>query len=246
MNLPRLLIADSDDEFRQALEACFCDHFTVRSCNGGEAAWELLQTFRPDLILMDLILPQIDGISLLYRLRQAQLQTKILILTTLRTPYTTHALQDLQVDYMMLKPCDLQALVQRVRDMTAGAESTPVLPADPKNLVTRMLQQLGFSPKISGFRYLQSAIPLYAADSRQAITKELYATVGAQYQKNAQLVERAIRSAIDTAWRQHDPGIWRRHFRMTPDGSIPRPSNGDLIASLAQALAEQLASQNTA
>jgi hypothetical protein len=96
---------------------------------------------------------------------------------------------------------------------------------------------LGFSAKLAGYGYLLDAIPLYVKDPSQAITKELYVAVGELRKKEASLVERSIRSAIDKAWRERNDAIWRQYFRCAPDGTVIRPSNGNFIARVAQAIA---------
>lgn len=239
MPLPRLLIADSDTEFSSSLAQALGDRFTLRTCSTGTQAWELLQIFQPHILLTELMLPQLDGISLLHRLRQSGFSTKVLVLTGLRTSYTLQTLQQLQVDYLMLKPCDTQALCARLQDLSAGIQPAVLCPTEPKHLLGRILLSLGFSPTASGYRYLMMAIPLYAADPRQSITKELYAAVGAHFQKKPPLVERAIRAAIDSAWKNRDESLWRQYLPCSPDGHIPRPSNGDLIGALMQVLAER-------
>ncbi len=236
MPLPRLLIADCDEEFARMLEDTLSGHFAVRTCGNGIRAWELVESFQPSVLLLELMLPGLDGISLLHKLRQSSHKPGVLVLTSLQTAYTRRTLQQLQVDYMMLKPCDLQALSLHLETLAAALQPTALPMPDPRQRTAQILRALGFSPKVSGFHYLQLAIPMYAADPRQAITKELYTAIGQQCGKNAQLVERAIRAAIDTAWRHRDEQLWRQYCRTAPDGAVPRPSNGDLIAALAQLL----------
>lgn len=246
MDMPKLLIADSGDEFRQALADTLCNNFTVRTCRSGNQALELLRTFRPDIVLLDLILPEMDGISLLHRAAEADLHPTVLAFIHLQTPYILHALGRLGVSYVMMKPCDLEAVICRVEDLSADLRPEPMVYADPHSITSGMLLALDIAPKLDGYGYLQAAIPIYVKDTKQTFTKELYAAVGALYNKDPKLVERSIRSAIDSAWRQGDHKIWRAYFRTAPDGTIPRPTNGHFIATMANALAEQLRSQTSA
>lgn len=239
MAFPRLLIVDSDTSFCQVLSHTFRDHFTLRTCGDGVQAWELLHSFRPDLMVMELLLPKMDGIALIHRIRQEQLPVKILVLTGLQTPYIMQSLQQLQVDHCILKPCDLQSLSMHALDLAGGAADALPISDDPKPLVGRILLTMGFSPTASGYRYLQMAVPLYLTDPSQSMTKELYAHIGKQYGKTSQLVERAIRAAIETAWKKRDERVWRQYLGCGPDGHVGRPTNGDLIGALAQLLQEQ-------
>lgn len=236
----KLLIADGIEESRQALEALLQDRCEVRSCADGETAMALLLEFEPDILVVDLMLPKTDGLSLLQALHQTQLRPMVLAQTGLASPYVMERLQRLEVDYVMLKPCQMQALDVRITDFLAQMQEAMPQPPSGDALVANVLMSLGFLPKLDGYSYLVEAIPLYARDPSQAITKELYAAVGAQRRKEASLVERSIRSAIEKAWRDGDKQVWGQYFRCAPDGTVPRPSNGAFIARMAQLLAARM------
>lgn len=236
----RLLIADGVEESRSALEALFRDRCEVRTCADGQSAMALLRDFMPDILVLDLMLPKTDGLSLLQQLRQWEIRPMVLAQTSLISPYVMERLQQLEVDYVMQKPCQMQALEVRISDFLAQLQET--LPQQPTGdqLITNVLISLSFSPKLDGFGYLTDGVPLYAQDPTQSITKELYAAIGQLRRKEASLVERSIRSAIDKAWRERDEQVWRQYFRAAPDGSVPRPSNGVFIARMAQLLAGRM------
>lgn len=203
----------------------------------------LLRDFKPDILVVDLMLPKTDGLSLLQQLRQTDLHPMILAQTSLASPYVMERLQRLEVDYVMQKPCQMLALEVRICDFLAQLqESMPKYPTGDQ-MMTGVLMSLSFSPKLDGYGYLIDAIPIYARDPSQAITKELYAAVGQLRQKEASLVERSIRSAIDKAWRDRDENVWRQYFRCAPDGGVPRPSNGAFIARMAQLLVGRMGQQ---
>lgn len=232
----KLLIADGIEESRQALQALFQDRCEVRTCADGESAMALLRDFEPDILVVDLMLPKTDGLSLLQQLRQWNIRPMVLAQTSLASPYVMERLQWLEVDYVMLKPCQMQALEVRICDfLSQMQDALPRMPAGDQ-MIVNVLMSLGFSPKLDGYAYLCEAIPLYARDPSQAITKELYAAVGEMRRKEAALVERSIRSAIDKAWKNRDEQVWRQYFRCGPNGTVPRPSNGSFIARMAQLL----------
>ncbi len=236
----KLLIADGIEESRVALETLLQNRCEVRSCADGETALALLRDFSPDIFVVDLMIPKTDGLSIIQQLRQWEMQTMILAQTSLASPYVMERLQRLEVDYVMQKPCQMQALEVRICDFLAQLQDT--VPRNPTGdmVIPSLLMSLGFSPKLDGYGYLVEAIPLYARDPSQAITKELYAEVGHLRQKEASLVERSIRSAIDKAWRERDEAVWRQYFRCAPNGAVPRPSNGAFIARMAQLLASKI------
>lgn len=238
--MQKLLIADGIEESRLALESLFQNRCEVRSCADGESAMAMLRDFAPDILVVDLMLPKTDGLSIIQQLRQWDMQPMILAQTSLSSPYVMERLQRLEVDYVMQKPCQMQALEVRICDFLAQLQDAMPKNPDGDMVITGLLMHLGFSPKLDGYGYLVEAIPLYARDPSQAITKELYAAVGRLRQKEASLVERSIRSAIDKAWRERDEAVWRQYFRCAPDGMIPRPSNGAFIARMAQLLASKM------
>lgn len=236
----KLMIADPAEENRQALEVLFRDRCAVKSCADGETAVELLRQFAPDILVVDLMLPKADGLNLLQHLRQWEMKTMVLAQTSLGSHYEMERLRELEVDYVMKKPCQIQAMEVRIADFAAQLQDAPPQLRSDGQMVTGVLLVLGFSAKLDGYGYLAEAIPLYAQDPSQAITKELYVAVGEKCGKEAALVERSIRSAIDKAWREGDAAAWRRYFRCAPDGTVPRPSNGAFIARMAQLLAGRM------
>ncbi len=236
MQMPRLLIADGAEELRQELSELFASRCQVKTCADGEHALQLLQDFCPDILVVDLLLPKMDGITLLQRLYSVGHKPAVLAMTALPSPYVMEALQRLEVDYVMMKPCDLTAMEARLSDFISQLQDLPIQRQDNRNILLETLMQLSFVPKLDGFGYLLSAVPMYADDPSQAITKELYVTVGAPFGKSPRLVERSIRNAIEKAWQQGDMQIWRQYFRAAPDGTVPRPSNGAFIARMAQLL----------
>lgn len=236
----KILIADSGAETAPELEALLHDRCELMTCTDGETALNLLQIFRPDIFVVDLLLAKADGLSVLEQLRRWEQTPRILVQTGLYNPYILERLQRLNVDYVLLRPCPAEAVAARIDDFLAELET--VVPQVPlaESFLGSILISLNFSPKLTGYLYLLDAIPLYAQDPSQSITKELYAAVANLRQKDAVLVERSIRSAIDKAFHEGDANQWARYFRCGVDGRISRPSNGAFIARMAQLLSAQI------
>ena len=239
MDLLKLLIADDCDEFRQALADTLPNRYILRTCRSGDQALELLRSFRPDILVLDLMLSGIDGLTLLQTAADEGIHSKVLVNAYQISPYVQRILDRLQVDYTMRKPCSLQAIAARVADLAADAQPLPPSSFDPEDLISTVLLHLGLGAHLDGFRYLLSAVPLYSHDTNQAITKELYVAVAELHGKESRQVERSIRSAIDRAWQQRTDKIWAQYFTPDPHGIVPRPSNGRFISRLARLLIEQ-------
>ena len=238
MDMPKLLIADSNEEFRQFLFETLSADYCVKTCRDGKQALELLRSFRPSLLVLDLVLPELDGISLLQRAMEEGMEPAVLVATTYQNPYVMSWLSRLETCYVVAKPCDLQAIADRIGDFAAALRPDRIPAVDLHNAISNLLLTMGFPTHLDGFLFLHSGIPLYMRDPGQAMTKELYVSIGAPHQKTSAQVERSIRSAIKTAWETGDPKLWHRYFG-APDGSVPRPSNNVFISRIATALREQ-------
>lgn len=246
MELPKLLIADGNNEFRDSLAQVLGKGCSVRSCRSGAQALELLHSFRPDILIMDLMLSELDGLTLLQMAIQEGIRPRVLVTANYFSPYVRSVLNRLEVDYCMQKPCSLQAIVCRVTDFLSEAAPAAATEADENDLVASMLLQLGIGAHLDGFRYLCKAIPLFRMDTAQAITKELYVAVGELCNKDPRQVERSIRSAIESAYKRRSDAQWAQYFTPAPGGNVPKLSNGKFIAHLAQRLAAQMADKSSA
>lgn len=235
----KLLITEGNDELRQALSEALSSDYIVKICADGEQAKAILPTFAPDLWILDLMLPMVDGITLLREAHSKGLRPVTLVTLTYASDYILGALQKYEVAYYVSKPCRVDALVCQIEELAATIEESPQPSADPGICLSSLLLELSLSPKVDGFGYMMTAIPMFMADPRQGLTKELYTAVGRPFSKSGQQVERCIRTAIQSAWLRGNMQHWQRCFPTAPDGSVPRPSNGEFISHIAAYLSQQ-------
>lgn len=238
-----LMIVDDSEDFRSALEAALSDAFRIVQCRNGRQALDTAPQVKPDVIILDLMLTEVDGVTLLHEIRQAGLHPIVLAVTRFFNGYIMESAQELGIGYLIRKPCSSAAVSQRVRDLCKRLNSEPVVPIIPGDYVTEQLKSLMFVPKHKGFEYLKEAVLLMCCQPDISITKELYPKVGVLFGSSPSQVERSIRSAIAVAWSQSDAPAWERFFPPEPDGSIPKPSNGYVISRLAMDLREKLAEE---
>lgn len=241
MERMKLLIAEGTENFRIALADALRGAYTLRECRDGNQALELIQTFHPDLVVLDLMLPGLDGISLLQRAVEADLHPMVLATTRFYNDYVIEAAQNLGVGYIMVKPCEVRATVARLEDLRQRIHPAIVSRPDPKSYISNTLLALGIPTRLKGYGYLREAILRMAEDPGQSITKELYPAVAAACRtESAKIdrthVERSIRSAIGVAWKKRDPRLWSMYFAPKGDGSVRCPSNGEFISRLADGL----------
>lgn len=239
--MQKLLIAESNEELRQVLAQSLSREFTIQTCGNGETAQQLLRSFSPDLLVLDLMIPGIDGITLLHRMQSDAKQPTVLVTLAYHSPFILSALEKYGVAYAVSKPCDADALACQVRFLASMLlpEETP--PATPAISLPAILLQLGIKPKLDGYQQLLIAIPHYLEDPRQNLTKELYDYVGSQVGKTALAAERSMRHAIQSAWYRADMAVWQQFFPAAPDGTVPRPTVGSFIAQIAAYLQQHQA-----
>lgn len=237
--MQKVLIADGSEEFLHALTEALRGIYHVKSCRSGNDALELIMNFNPDILILDLMLPGMDGLSLLQYIETLGKQMHILATTRFLSNYVVEAVARLGVGYLMMKPCDVQAVVSRIADIAGSQEVPLVTEPAPRTAVSNMLLALNIATKRRGYNCLREAVLLMAEKPGQSITKELYPAVGALCGASRDQVERVIRTAIDAAWQQRDETIWRLYFPPKADGAIHRPSNATFICRLADCLAQE-------
>lgn len=235
MEKQKLLIAESSD-LLWMLSDMLQGSYEVRCCADGYEAQKLLPQFLPDLMILDVMLPGIDGISLLQWSLEQGIRSRVLITTRLASDYVLEAANRLGVGYVMLKPYDLSALAARVADMGRSVQPVAALRPGPETQISGMLLALGFRPKLRGFACLREAVLLSAGEEHLSVTKVLYPEVARRCGCKAGHVERNIRSAIDAAWSGRDETVWRLYFAPDSKGHVTRPTNAAFISRLADSL----------
>lgn len=236
MDKLKILIADASEDFRNALAETLQGTYHIRTADNGLQALDLLRTFLPDILVLDLMLPQLDGLTLLQKAAETSIRPVTLATSRFYSNYVTEAVVRLGVSYAMVKPCSINAAIARITDLSQQLHTPAFTTPDPRVLISNALLRLGIATKLRGYGYLREAIMLLAKDPNQSITKELYPAVAAQFHGSAVQVERSIRSAIHTAWEHRDNQIWQLYFPANDSGLIPRPTNAAMISRLADIL----------
>lgn len=233
MSKPRLLIANSSPEFCRSMAAAFRDFADTNCCCSGRQALSQLRAQPYQLMLLDLSLPELDGLTVLRTAQAEDILPATLVTLDLRSPYVSNALSQLRISYAMVHPCEPEAIVANMLDIAASLPNAPILPVpNERDAVTELLLKLRFNPNHGGFAYFVAAVPLFAQDPGQFVTKELYTTVGKPFGKSMQQVERSMRVAVEKAWACDDTGIWQKYF----PGMTAKPANKVFIAAMARLL----------
>ena len=236
MDKPKILIADSTDDFRDTLADTLHGAYHVRTAVDGLQAMQLLRSFLPDILVLDLMLPELDGITLLQKAAESGIRPVVLAATRYVSDYTLHAADRLGIAYLMIKPCDVAATAARIADISQRIKTPVFSHPEPRSTVSNTLLRLGIPTKLRGYACLREALLEAMRDPSQPVTKELYPAVAAVCGGNGVQVERSIRSAINAAWSHRDEQLWRLYFPPGPDGTVPRPTNAAFISRLADRL----------
>lgn len=248
--------ADSSEEFCTALAAALqrADGFQVVGTAGdGEQAIRLINERKPQVLVLDLMLSKQDGISVLKAISNLDRKPVTLATSAFVTDYVSAAVASLGVRYLMLKPCDMNILVERMEEIRGG--ESPRYPAPRRmdrtgieSMVTNIIHEIGVPAHIKGYQYLREAIILAVDDMDviNAITKVLYPQVAKTFQTTPSRVERAIRHAIEVAWDRGDLDTLQSFFGYTVSNTKGKPTNSEFIALIADRLQLQLKSAEAA
>lgn len=241
-----VLIADSADDFCTALTAALqhADGFqVVGTANDGEQAIRMVEERKPDVLVLDLMLSKKDGISVLKAVSGMERRPITLATSVFVTQYVSAAAANLGVRYLMLKPCDMTALVERLEEIRGGdgqkaAEKRRPDKTSIESMVTGIIHEIGVPAHIKGYQYLRVAITMAVMDSSilDSVTKQLYPSVARQFQTTPSRVERAIRHAVEVAWDRGNVETLNSYFGYTIHNNKGKPTNSEFIAMIADKL----------
>lgn len=229
----RVLIADTTAGFADQLSRQLGEGYSFWLCQDGTFLWTRLEQIRPQVLVMDLALPGQDGVELLEQLRQLPQRPKVLLTTCFMSPYIESAISSCGVDMVMMKPCCVDAMARRIRELTREADMLDGHLPKGEHTVSGLLLELSFTPKRKGFGYLHRSIERYGENPCQMMTKHLYPKIAEEFNTNPTAVERAIRQVIQEAWRCRNELVWGRYFHKYPDGMLHRPTNAEFISRIA-------------
>ena len=249
-----VIIADNTEEFCVSLTAALqhSNGFQViGTVSDGEQAVRMVAERKPDILVLDMMLSKQDGISVLKAINAMERKPITLATSGFVTDYVASAAANLGARYLMLKPCDMSALVERLEEIRGGESQRKAIvrrgdKASIEAMVTSIIHEIGVPAHIKGYQYLREAIIIAVNDMEviNAITKVLYPQVAKTFQTTPSRVERAIRHAIEVAWDRGDLDTLQRFFGYTVSNTKGKPTNSEFIALIADKLQLQLKSSS--
>ena len=248
-----VLLADSGEDFRMLLSDLIeeeGDMEVVGAADNGERAISLIAELEPDILVTDLILPKVDGLSVLQYLQEHNCRTRAIVVSGFYNQQIVTECSELGAAYFLPKPCSPDLLLYRIRqtaspkvlniqNLQQNALAAP-RPQEPslEAMVTDIIHEIGVPAHIKGYQYLREAIILTINDMDviNAVTKVLYPEVARKFNTTPSRVERAIRHAIEVAWDRGDIEVLQKFFGYTVSNIKGKPTNSEFIAMIADCL----------
>lgn len=249
-----VIIADSSTEFRIGLKSYLAKkgYRIVGDCSDGYEALRLIEEMRPDAVILDILLPRIDGIEVMTQSKRriAGYSPVFIVVTGVGNDKMLTEATSAGAGYCIIKPCEYSSLSNRLDSAlyTSGTEQnrentvSPGIKQNPDTVlettVTKIIHQIGVPAHIKGYQYLRCAIIMTMKDAEliNSITKQLYPGVAKRFGTTASRVERAIRHAIEVAWDRGDVDVINSYFGYTVQSSRGKPTNSEFIALIADSL----------
>ncbi len=252
----RVAIADDNTDMVNVLGAVISEEHDmeiVGTANNGKETLEIIKKYEPDVVLLDIIMPEDDGITVMKKVFNDDKIKKapafIVISSVGKETVTEDAFENGAVYYFM-KPFDNQALIEKIRSVKPKCNSknihkasNPLINSNHEAInvhvleteITSIIHDIGIPAHIKGYNYLRDSIILAIKDSEviNCITKILYPTIAKMYQTTPSRVERAIRHAIEVAWNRGNTDTLNDLFGYTISNGKGKPTNSEFIALIA-------------
>ncbi len=222
----------------------------------GIVVLEKINTYKPDIVLMDLFMTRIDAIGVLRSSQSTKrdFNTKFVVLSSFDSPVLEKEIMKSGASYFVLRPYEPTKLAENIISLVKNSDNSNsnitafeqrqvnVAPVSMEVRVTEILHQIGVPAHIKGYHYLRDSIlmSIERPEIINAVTKQLYPSVAKKYETSSSRVERAIRHAIEVAWDRGDVEVLNSYFGYTIHNGRGKPTNSEFIAMISDKLRLQL------
>ena len=263
-----VLISDDNNEFATTLSNYLENDDTIQvvgMAKDGEEALSIISTIKPDVVLLDVIMPHLDGLGVLERLNTMRLENPpiCIMLSAVGQDKITQKAIALGAQYYVVKPFDIEVLIKRIKELQYYQPSNNRgnfivkesktqyidIPQNEKRngdsleaLVTNIIHEVGVPAHIKGYQYLREAIIMSVNDMEMlnSITKILYPEIAKKFNTTSSRVERAIRHAIEVAWSRGKMDTIDELFGYTINNGKGKPTNSEFIALITDKIRLQM------
>ncbi|MDD4493383.1 MAG: sporulation transcription factor Spo0A [Eubacteriales bacterium] len=257
-NVLKVLIADDNREFGDILSEYLssCEDIEVVGvARDGLEAIEFINLKKPDVVILDIIMPHLDGLGVLEKINSLDIDNRpmFIVLSAVGQDKITQRALSLGAEYYVIKPFDMEILLNRIMQLKDIKSSPVIRPESRKNSVplrttstkknlelevTALMHEIGVPAHIKGYQYLRNSIMMVVKDIDliNSVTKQLYPTIATQFNTTSSRVERAIRHAIEVAWGRGQVEAIDQLFGYTINNGKGKPTNSEFIAMIADKL----------
>lgn len=255
----QVVIADDNKEFGDILSEYLNNQDDIEVtgiARDGLEACDIITAKLPDIAILDIIMPHLDGLGVLEKINATSLKKRplFIILSAVGQDKITQRALALGAEYYVVKPFDMDVLVSRIRQLKDNHQQAVIRPPEyptetrpvrqvhtQRNLeveVTSIMHEIGVPAHIKGYQYLRDAIMMVVKDLDiiNSITKQLYPSIAREYNTTPSRVERAIRHAIEVAWSRGQVDAIDSLFGYTINNGKGKPTNSEFIAMIADKL----------
>lgn len=250
-----VIIVDDNEKVIENIDSALSKDTAIQiigKAKNGQEAYELIRKSTPDIVILDLIMPKMDGLSLMNKVNEdgAMIKMPFFIITSAIS--NENVIQDAfgyGAGYYLLKPFETNMIADRVKGVKsynkripetkkiigAGEDRKHFMERNIENDVTSIIHDVGVPAHIKGYQYLREAIIMSVNDNEMlnSITKILYPSIAKKFQTTSSRVERAIRHAIEVAWNRGRMDTIDELFGYTINAEKGKPTNSEFIALIA-------------
>ncbi|MDU4936610.1 MAG: sporulation transcription factor Spo0A [Peptostreptococcaceae bacterium] len=257
----KIVLADDNKDFCQVLKEYLSNEDDIEIlgiAKDGIEALDLVKRTQPDLLVLDVIMPHLDGLGVIEKLNAMDIpkMPKIIVLSAVGQDKITQSAINLGADYYIVKPFDFVIFINRIRELVSN-KTTHIEPKSRVNTdiqmtrsdfvknsgnieteITNIIHEIGVPAHIKGYLYLREAIKMVIdnVELLGAVTKELYPSIAKKFNTTPSRVERAIRHAIEVAWSRGKVDTINQLFGYTVHNTKGKPTNSEFIAMIADKL----------
>lgn len=240
----RVLMIDDNIELVNMVKEYFRSNSNIEivlEAHDGEEGINLIDKKKEiyDLILLDLIMPKLDGRGVLEQMKEKSIDKKVIVLTSYNNPDMIRKVSELGISYFILKPFELAELEKIICEVSNpskyGNKAIDLYHNNLEKSLTKILHDLGVPSHIKGYQYIRDGIIMIYDNPNMigGITKELYPDIAKKYVTTVSRVERAIRHAIEVSWNRGNLDLMEEIFGFSVDVDKAKPTNSEFIVTIA-------------
>ena len=244
MDKVKVLMIDDNVQLIEAVKEYFKSSKQIEIIDeayDGLEGFKKLEKSLCDVVVLDLIMPNKDGLYVLEQMKKNNINKKVIVATSYNTQEVIREVSDYGVNYYILKPFDFTDLEKRILDLANKKKNSKNIDLHHNNIqisITKILHELGIPSHIKGYQYIRDGVCMIFENPNMigGITKELYPELASKFDTTVSRVERAIRHAIEVSWNRGNWDLMEEIFGNSVDIDRAKPTNSEFIVTIADKL----------